>query len=230
MNIENQVNPEIEAPKQKPSIFGIIMNPKEQCEKMREKPKVLVPLIIITVLTIVGSLLMINGMDFMNDPSLAGMSEEEIMMVAMVSQISFVIIGLLTPVITIFIITLGHFIIAKIASPAATFKQLFSMNTHIFIIGTISLLLNGLVFMFIGGDPEKLFTSLNSIVGAEGFLGVFLNSIEIFAIWSYIITAMGLQIVAKFSKGLAWTTVIAFYIIGLVMQMISVGFSMMLGV
>lgn len=214
---------------EKPALFGMIMNPREQLERIRENPKIIVALIIVTFLTTIGMLLMVNGMDFMNDPSLAGMSEEEIMMVTMVSQIGFIIVGIFTPVIGILIVSVGHIIIAKIVRSEVSFKQLFSMNTYIFIIGTLSVLLNGLVFMFIGGDPEILFTSLNSLVGAEGFLGAFLNSLEIFAIWSYIVTALGLQIVARFSKGLSWGVVIGFYLISLTFQLISAGFNTMLG-
>lgn len=227
----NEMNTEIEQPKlEKPSLFGMIMNPREQFEKIRENPKIIVALIIVTLLTIVGMLLMMNGIDFMNDPNLAGMSEEEMMMVTMFSQIGFVIVGVFTPVIGILIGSFVHFIIAKIVRSEATFKQLFSMNTYIFIISAISMIVNGIVFMMIGGDPEKLFTSLNSIIGAEGILGAVLNSIEVFTIWGLIITAMGLQVVARFSKGLSWAVVIVFFIVGLIFQMISAGFNTMMGV
>lgn len=227
----NEMNTEIEQPKlEKPSLFGMIMNPREQFEKIRENPKIIVALIIVTLLTIVGMLLMMNGIDFMNDPNLAGMSEEEMMMVTMFSQIGFVIVGVFTPVVGILIGSFVHFIIAKIVRSEATFKQLFSMNTYIFIISAISMIVNGIVFMMIGGDPEKLFTSLNSIIGAEGILGAVLNSIEVFTIWGLIITAMGLQVVARFSKGLSWAVVIVFFIVGLIFQMISAGFNTMMGV
>lgn len=227
----NEMNTEIEQPKlEKPSLFGMIMNPREQFEKIRENPKIIVALIIVTLLTIVGMLLMMNGIDFMDDPALAGMSEEEMMMVTMFSQIGFVIVGVFTPVIGILIGSFVHFIIAKIVRSEATFKQLFSMNTYIFIISAISMIVNGIVFMMIGGDPEKLFTSLNSIIGAEGILGAVLNSIEVFTIWGLIITAMGLQVVARFSKGLSWAVVIVFFIVGLIFQMISAGFNTMMGV
>src|SRR5690625_5275690 len=209
----------------------MIMSPREQLERVRENPKILVAILIVTALTIVGMLLMLNSIDFIGkDPTLSGMSEEEMMMVTMVSQIGFVFTGLFTPAFSILLISVVHIIIAKITQSEASFKQLFSMNTHIYIIGAISVLLNGLVFMLIGGDPEKLVTGLNSIVGAEGVLGAVLNSIEVFSIWTLIVTAMGLQIVARFSKGLSWSVVIGVFIIGLVFQMISAGLNTMVGV
>lgn len=116
----------------------------------------------------------------LRDQILAGEPADVVtMMVTMFSQIGFVIVGVFTPVIGILIGSFVHFIIAKIVRSEATFKQLFSMNTYIFIISAISMIVNGIVFMMIGGDPEKLFTSLNSIIGAEGILGAVLNSIEV---------------------------------------------------
>ncbi|MEI3607273.1 Yip1 family protein [Pseudogracilibacillus sp. SE30717A] len=227
----NEMNSEVEETiAEKPSLFGMIMNPKEQFERIRENPKVIVALIIVTLITTVGMLMMANGIDFVNDPSLAGMPEEELMIVAMMSQIGFVIIGVVTPVFGILISAFIHWIISKIVHSEVSFKQLFSMNTYIFMISAISFILNGIVFMLIGGEAEILFTSLNSIIGAKGILGAFLGSIEIFSIWALIITAIGLQVVAKFSKGLSWAVVIAFYIVGLVFQMISAGLNTMLGV
>lgn len=227
----NEMNPEVEETRvEKPSLFGMIMNPREQFERIKQNPKIIVALIIVTLLTTVGMVMMANGIDFMNDPTLAGMPEEELMMVAMISQIGFVIVGVFTPVFGILIAAFIHWIIGKIVHSEASFKQMFSMNTYIFVISAISFILNGIVFMLIGGEAEILFTSLNSIIGAKGILGAFLGSIEIFSIWAYIITALGLQVVAKFSKGLSWAVVIVFYIVGLIFQMISAGLNTMLGV
>ena len=78
-------------------------------------------------------------------------------------------------------------------------------------ISALGILLNGLIFMILQvGDPEVYITSLNSIVHAEGVLGAFLGIVEVFSIWSLIITGIGLQVVAKFSKGLSWSIVVAF--------------------
>jgi len=214
----------------KPSLFGMVMNPTEQFQRLRENPKILVAIIVVTILTIIGTFMMLSGIDFLDQPELAEFSEEEKMMVAMIGQISFVVVGAFVPIFSILISTIVFIIIAKIVKTDVTFKQLFSMNTYIFIIGTIGILLNGIVFMLLGGEEGTMFTSLNSVVGAESFLGVFLESLEVFSIWSLIITAIGLQIVAKFSKGLSWAVVIGFYIVGLTFQMISVGLSTMLGV
>lgn len=224
-NEENEVNVE------KPSLFGMILDPRTQFERIRMNPKVLVPFIIITVLTTIGMLLMMSQMDIIgDDPYLNSMGEEELMYMTIFTQIVSVITGIVTPAISILISTIVYFIIAKIVKSEVSFKQLFSMATFIYIISVLSLLLNSIAFFAVSNpDPNLYFTSLNSIVGAEGALGALLVSIEIFTIWGMILSAIGLQIVAKFSKGLSWGIVIAIYIIMTSFSMISVAITDMFG-
>jgi len=224
-NEENEVNVE------KPSLLGMITDPRTQFERIRLNPKILVPFIIITVLTTIGMLLMMSQMDILgDDPYFNSMGEEELMYMTIFTQITFVITGLLTPAISILISTVVYLIIAKIVKSEVSFKQLFSMATFIYIISVLSLLLNSIAFFAVSNpDPNLYFTSLNSIVGAEGALGAFLVSIEIFTIWGMILSAIGLQIVAKFSKGLSWGIVIGIFVIITSFSMVSIVVTDMLG-
>src|SRR5690625_4142289 len=177
---------------EKPSLFGMIMNPKEQFERIRENPKIIVALILVTVITTIGLLLMVNGTDFADENELVGLSEEEIMMVTLIGHIAFVAVGVFTPVIAILISSIIYIIVAKVTHSDVSFKQLFSMNTYVFIISAISFVINGFAFLAVGNsNPDLLFTSLNSIINAEGPLGALLNNIEVFTIWGLVITALG---------------------------------------
>lgn len=217
---------------EKPSLIGMIMNPREQFERIRENPKIIVALLVVTFLTIVGLLMMVSAMDFIeNDPALAGMSEEELLIVSIIGQITFVVIGIFTPVVMISITAIIIFILAKIVRSDVSFKQLFSLGTYAYFISVLGFLLNGLVMMILKtGDPETLFTSLNSVVNAQGVLGALLSNFEVFNIWYLVVLAIGLQVVAKFSKGLSWSIVIAFFIIGAVFSMAGAAAGSVLGV
>lgn len=216
---------------EKPSIFGMIMNPGIQFKRIKQNPKVLIALIVVTLLTIAGMLMMARGMDFASDPELMDMGEDELMMITLFTQLGMVFTGLFTPIVGIMISVLIYFVIAKITQSDVTFKQLFSLTTYIYFISSISIVVNGLAMMLVGSEnPDMLFTSLNSIVGAEGALGGLLNSIEVFQIWTLIITALGLQIVAGFSKKLSWAVVIVWFLVGAGFTMISASMTTMLGV
>lgn len=226
----NEINEVEEVVVKKPSLFGMIMNPTEQFDRIRKNPKIIVALLLVTILTTIGMALMLQTMDFESSPELVGFSEEELMFAALIGQITFVVVGVFTPVFVILISTIVFIIIAKIVRSEVSFKQLFSMNTYIFMISALSFIVNGLAFLVVGnGNPEIYFTSLNSIINAEGVAGAFLNSIEVFSIWGLIITAIGLQVVARFSKGLSWAVVIGFYIVSLIFAMAGAAFSTMFG-
>ena len=92
------------------------------------------------------------------------------------------------------------------------------------------MIINGIGVALLGGTAGTMYTSLGSLIGAEGTMGALLTSIEVFAIWGMILQAIGLQKVANFSKGLAWTIVIVFFAIGIIFTMIGAAFSGMVGV
>lgn len=231
MKVQDEMNVNPEGTGEKPKIFGMIMNPSDQFARIREWPSIWLPLLIVTVLSVIGSIMMASGIDFMDQPGMEGIPAEELALIESISKITFIVVGIFTPAIGILISTVIYVAVAKIARADVGFKQLFSMNIFIYLIAALSLLVNGLAFMVVGNANEDvLFTSINSILGVEGPIGAFLNMVEVFSIWSLIITAIGLQIAGKFSKKLAWGVVIAVYAVTVGFMMIFAGLSTMLGV
>lgn len=198
---------------EKPSLFGMILQPTEQLQRIRENPKILVALIIVSILSAIGMVMMSTGIDMSDMSELEGLGEEELAIVNVIGQIGFAITGLFTPIVTIFISTVILFIVAKVLQSDVTFKQLFSMNTYISIISALGILLNGLLIMIMPTGSDMYMTSLNSVIKAEGALGGFLEAFEVFSIWMFVVTAIGLQVVAKFSKKAAWTVIIILFVI-----------------
>lgn len=202
-----------------PSLLGLIKRPTEQLERIKQSPKIILPLIIVTILTVIGMAFAAQGIDFLkDDPELIQAEEEFIMILVIIATISFVFVGLFTPVVSILFSTLIYFVIAKIIKKDVTFRQLFSMNTYLFIINSVGIIVNGVFFIIFGEPPygeETMYTSLNMLFGLEGLLGTLLNFIELFYIWSIFLTVIGLQVVANFSKRLSWTLMIIFAMIGI---------------
>lgn len=230
MNEEEGKAP-LEISLEKPSLFGMFLEPKKQFERLKDNPIILVPFIIIAVLTTIGMFVMMSQIDFIaQDPELANMGEDELMFVTIFTQVIFVITGILAPAVSILVSSFVYFIVAKIAKSEVSFKQLFSMNTFIYIISILGIFVNALAFFAVDNpNPDVYLTSLNSIVEADGALGVLFTSIEIFSIWNIILTAIGLQIVAKFSKGLSWGLVIGIFVILTGFSMATAGVAEMIG-
>jgi hypothetical protein len=209
-----------------PSIWGMIWSPTEQFERIKERPKIWGALAIVTVLFVIGMYLTSLGIPM----EIEGISEEQLAQISMFSTITMIVTGVITPIFGVLISTVIYLIIAKIARSEVSFKQLFSMNTYIMIISALSMIINGIGVVLLGGTAGTMYTSLGSLIGAEGAMGGLLTSIEVFAIWGLILNAIGLHKVANFSKGLAWTIAIVFFAIGVIFAMIGAGLSGMVGV
>src|SRR5690625_2387524 len=204
-----------------PSIFRMIMDAKEQFEKIRANPKSLIAVIVVTVVTFIDILFMYFNFSVLEELS-KGFSEQEIQLMVNVGKTTLLIGGILGPIFGITVASLIYFVVAKLIKSTVSFKQMFSMFAHVNIIGAIGSIVHGLVIMFLPSmDPNVSVTSLGSIINVEGIVGAILQSIDIFGIWQLIITAIGLQIVAKFSRTAAWTTVIIIALIGTVFTVIS---------
>lgn len=211
----------IEVEKEKPSLLGIITSPTEQFKRIRENPIFWGALIIVTIISVIGMLLTSLGVEL---PNLNDLTAEEIAIGKVIAGVGVLILGLVSTVVSILFSTVLYLLIARINKSSVTFKQLFSMNTYITLITALSMLVNGIIIALLGsysGD-DLIFTSLGSLVNIDGSLGVLLNQIEIFSIWTMIITVIGLQKVAGFSKSQAWVVVIAFFVVGIIFAVTSV--------
>lgn len=198
----------------KPSLLGIITNPTAQFERIRERPLIWGAMSVIIILFIIGL--------WLNSLSVAIEVDEKYQEIFAIIVTMFVIIGgIIAPLFGTLVTSVIHLLIAKIVQLEVSFRQLFSMNTYLMIISVLSLIVNSVILEITHVDSEKLPTSLGSVVEADGALGAVFDSIEIFTIWGVILVAIGLHKVAGFSKGLAWTVSIVFFIIGIIFTLIS---------
>ena len=194
--------------KQKPSLLKMFWRPKEQFVKIRSNPIIATPLIIVTVIYIIASMvkaLLIRAEDLM----LPGMTVQEADMVAATAKAFTAMSGFISPVFTILFMTVIYFIILKIARKNMTFKQLFSMNTYIFVVQAVGLLVNSLLMMVIDSSSGSAITSL-ALFNRDWSL---LSAIELFTIWKFVLTAIGFHLVGQLSKSTSIILVIVLFII-----------------
>lgn len=214
---------------EKPQLLGMIMSPMEQFERIKKRPVIWVPLIILTVLTILVSFLTIGNIDFSGQPGMedADFSEDELQAIKIVGIIGGAFASLIVPIFSITVSSLIFLLAAKIVKSSVKFKELFSMNTFIYVIGIFGGILNGIIFLLAGGAENAAdYTSLNSLVNAKGPLGSLLGELDIFNIWMLILSAVGLHIVGRFSKKSAWSVIIILFILTAGIGMIGEAISM----
>lgn len=201
-------------PIEKPSLLHMITDPVEQFKRIRHQPFFWMPLLIVTIVTIFGLWLTTFGVELPLDQ----LSEEEIAQGKVATYIGIVLAGILTTATSVLMSTLIYFIFVKAVRAEATFRQILTMNTYIMFITAISVVVNGLLIALFGSESnsDPLYTSLASYLTADGALGIIFNHIEIFAIWTIILTAIGFQYVANIPKKLSWIIAGLFFVTGII--------------
>ena len=204
--------------KQKPSLLKMFWRPKEQFVKIRSNPIIATPLIVVTIIYIIASMvkaLLIRTEDLM----LPGMSAHEADMVAATAKAFTAILGFISPIVTILLMTVIYFIILKVARKNTTFKQLFSMNTYIFVIPAVGLFINSLLMMVIDSSSGSAITSL-ALFNRDWSI---LNEIELFTIWKFVLTAIGFHLVGQLSKSTSIILAIVLFILQCSMTLVGIG-------
>ncbi|WP_235714567.1 Yip1 family protein [Neobacillus dielmonensis] len=205
-----EMQTEVKTKKESPSLFGMFTSPSEQFIRIKANPKIWLPLLIVSILYAIGLFFMVSAMDVSTLID-QGIPENQADLILGITKVTVAVTGIVTPIISVLFSSAIHLLIAKAASSTVTFKQLFSMNTFIMVIGAAGIILNMAIRFAIGGNPETYVTSLAGLLNLEKPGG--LASLEFFGIWSTILTAIGLHKTAEFSKGLAWTIAIIFFLV-----------------
>jgi len=197
----------------KPSLFRFIPSPVEQFKRMKERPVVWIPALIVFIffaISMVLSALLPEMVQMMAESS--GISTEQAQNFAMVSVgVTSIFIFPITLLISAFV----SYLIVKVVGGETTFKHMLTFSIFIMFITTIGQVINYGVAAAAGTDPNV--TSLNGLIGLEGTAGGILNTIEIFTIWSVILTGIGLPIVTGISKRAGWMIAGILFIITFVM-------------
>lgn len=210
---------------EKPKLLGMLTQPTEEFLKIKRQPVIWVPLIIVSLIMTIGGIITALNIDYTNDPEI----QEAIQLFGMdesfMIQLSAIIIGVgnfIRPAITALISTIIYLVIALVIKKPVSFSQLYSMNVYILFISALSVLLNGLLSIVLTGDPTILFTSLAGTLQTDNImLEKVLAMIEIFTIWGLVLTIIGLQKVANFSKRAAISIVIGFYLFSMLISLLT---------
>src|SRR5699024_1874769 len=99
----NETNMNEEPVIEKPSIFGMIMNPVMQFKRIKSNPKILVAMIIVTLFTALGMFMM---RERINDTRMSGMDDMddiELLSLTTIANATVVIMGVFTPVFTVLV-------------------------------------------------------------------------------------------------------------------------------
>ncbi|GGE21312.1 membrane protein YknW [Marinithermofilum abyssi] len=206
---------------EKPSMWGMLVEPGKQMERIRQQPRFVGALITIMLLSAVVAYL--AGLKMAEHPlyqeQLAVMGENgATIMAGTIAVTTLFVIPLL-----FLLYSLVQWLLMMLFQGEATFGQLYSMNTYL---GIFPLLAN-VVYVAVlwtagpGDNPESLPTSLGALISAKGALSGILNGIEVFSLWNLAVSALGLSVIGQVSRGKGWAVALILYAAGLALAAVT---------
>ncbi|MED2865901.1 Yip1 family protein [Bacillus thuringiensis] len=198
---------------EKPSLFGMITSPGLQFERMKNSNAVWGAFWILSLLSgITGG---IGAYVYSLTPESIKLNQELGVNVTPVMTFGAgFVFGVIGMIIGFFISAAVYKVLMMLMSNDTSYKKLLTINVYSSIISVLGLLINIVLALILGGSGKELYTGLGPIFASSGgaVKGI-ANSIEVFTIWGFVITWLGLQITAGLSKKKATILMVIFFIL-----------------
>ncbi|WP_434609391.1 Yip1 family protein [Bacillus paranthracis] len=210
--METNINTQ-DAGSKKPSLFGMITSPGEQFERMKTKS----PVWGAFVLFILLGTIMATGAAYLtliNTPEMAKeLNGEAGAMIKGFALGGGALVGVIGTPIGLFIAAGFYKIIMMFMSNDTPYMKILSIYLYANLVYYIGGLLNVALGFVFDGNGVDVYTSLAPLFEKGTVLHGIGSSIEIFNIWSLVLTGLGLHIVAGLSKKQATTLIVIFFVL-----------------
>ncbi|MEW9032235.1 MAG: Yip1 family protein [Planifilum fimeticola] len=216
------------SPNKGPTLWGMLFAPTEQFERMIDRPRFGWALAAMMLVGSIAAALVAYSVALETPiPEEAQMIDPA--QIAMGAAFLGFVGGLVGVPVTLLLISLIQKLFLMLFQGEATFRQLFSLNTHLYLFSLLASLIMAVMVLLLGpqAQPDIFPTSLAALVPAEGALRGVLNGIELFALWKLFLTAKGLSTLARLSSGKAWTIALILFAGGLLFAALGGWFSEM---
>ncbi|HDR7793051.1 TPA: YIP1 family protein [Bacillus luti] len=219
--METNINTQ-DAGSKKPSLFGMITSPGEQFERMKTSNAVWGAFWILVLFAgIVGGL---SSYVYSLTPEAIKLNKDLGIEVSPIMSIGTgAVFGAIGMAIGFFISAAVYKVFMMFMSNDTSYKKLLTISVYTSIISLLGLLINTVLALVLGGTGQEMYTGLGPIFASSGGVAHGIaNSIEVFTIWGFVITWLGLQITAGLSKKKATILMVIFFIL-------TIGFSALSG-
>ncbi|KMN74986.1 hypothetical protein A9485_05070 [Bacillus cereus] len=97
-----------------------------------------------------------------------------------------------------------------------SYKKLLAITVYSSVISLIGVLINIILAYILGGSGQEMYTGLGPIfASSSGVVKGIVSKFEVFTIWGYVVTWLGLQITAGLTKKQATIIIIVFFVLTL---------------
>ncbi|MEB9504413.1 Yip1 family protein [Bacillus anthracis] len=199
----------------KPSLFGMITSPGEQFERMKTSNAVWGAF---WILVLLGGL--VGGFAayvYSLTPEAIKLNKELGVTVSagMTYGMGFGV-GALGMGFSFLISAVVYKVLMVFMSNDTSYKKLLAITVYSSVISLIGVLINIILAYILGGSGQEMYTGLGPIfASSSGVVKGIVSKFEVFTIWGYVVTWLGLQITAGLTKKQATIITIVFFVLTL---------------
>ncbi|HDR7638326.1 MULTISPECIES: Yip1 family protein [Bacillus] len=199
----------------KPSLLGMITSPGEQFERMKTSNAVWGAF---WILVLLGGL--VGGFAayvYSLTPEAIKLNKELGVTVSagMTYGMGFGV-GALTMGFSFLLGAVVYKVLMMFMSNDTSYKKLLAITVYSSVITLLGLLINTILAYILGGSGQEMYTGLGPVFSSSsGVVKGIVSKFEVFTIWGYVVTWLGLQIAAGLTKKQATIITIVFFVLAL---------------
>ncbi|ASI75416.1 Yip1 family protein [Bacillus cereus] len=199
----------------KPSLLGMITSPSEQFERMKTSNAVWGAFwLLVLIAGLVGGF---AAYVYSLTPEAIKLNKELGVTVsaAMTYGMGFGIISI-SMAFVFLLSAVVYKVLMVFISNDTSFKKLLAITVYSSVISLLGLLINTILAYILGGSGQEMYTGLEPIfASSSGVVKGIVSKFEVFTIWGYAVTWLGLQITAGLTKKQATIITIVFFVLTL---------------
>ncbi|OLR25307.1 Yip1 family protein [Bacillus cereus] len=199
----------------KPSLFGMITSPGEQFERMKTSNAVWGAFwLLVLIAGLVGGF---SAYVYSLTPEAIKLNKELGVTVsaAMTYGMGFGVIAI-SMAFVFLLSAVVYKVLMVFISNDTSFKKLLAITVYSSVISLLGLLINTILAYILGGSGQEMYTGLEPIfASSSGVVKGIVSKFEVFTIWGYAVTWLGLQITAGLTKKQATIITIVFFVLTL---------------
>ena len=199
----------------KPSLLGMITSPSEQFERMKTSNAVWGAFwLLVLIAGLVGGF---AAYVYSLTPEAIKLNKELGVTVsaAMTYGMGFGVIAI-SMAFVFLLSAVVYKVLMVFISNDTSYKKLLAITVYSSVISLIGVLINIILAYILGGSGQEMYTGLGPIfASSSGVVKGIVSKFEVFTIWGYAVTWLGLQITAGLTKKQATIITIVFFVLTL---------------
>ncbi|KEK25433.1 Yip1 family protein [Bacillus gaemokensis] len=198
---------------EKPSLLGMITSPGVQFERMKSSNAVWGAFWLMAILTGVAFMLATYAYSLTPEGIKEAAKTDIEVPLSWTLGMGFVL-GFIGAIIGYFVGAAVYKVLMMLMGNDTSYKKLLAITVYVSIITVLGLIVNYILALVLGGTGKEMYTGLGPVFASTGGLahGIASN-IEVFTIWGFVLSWLGLQIAADLSKKKATILIIIFAIL-----------------